>query len=94
VNDIALTDIDTYMRNTFSVCIGQEDQISRLQVALFHSFTPLVLISCTAREIDSVFGINILDKSGAVKTAGTGTAPFIRGTDIFPSIRDDVWCCV
>ena len=87
---MSVTDIDTHMGHTLSVCILQKYQIAGLQIRFGNIGSNLDLLGCGSRKINAALVKYILNKAGAIKTLWRGSAPNIRGTQMFLGIGDDL----
>lgn len=78
MDKLTVTDIDAHVGQTGLVCILEEDQITGLEIALGNGCSFGVHGYLRTADIDAVAAQHIVNKSGAVKTAGICATPLVR----------------
>ena len=74
VDKLTVADVDTHVRNTGCGSALEEDQITGTQVGLVDGGTALVHGCTGTGNRDAVDFQDVVNKAGAVKAAGRGTA--------------------
>ena len=77
MDELNVTDIDAHMGQTGLVCILEEDQIAGLEVTLGNGCAFGVHRNLRTADIDAVAAQHIVNKSGAVETAGICATPLV-----------------
>lgn len=73
---LSVTNVNACMRNSATARI-EEYQISNPQILAIHMFTGLSLALGSARKINVEISKHVQYKSGAIKPAGSRSAPFV-----------------
>ena len=82
MDELTIADIDANMGQASLICILEEYDITGLQIGFGDRFAFGVHRSLRTADIDAVAAKYIVDKTGAVKTAGGSAAPLIGDTKI------------
>ena len=80
MDELTVTDIDAHMGQTGLVCILEEHDVTGLQIGLGNRRALCVHSGLGTADVDAEGTEHIVDKSGAVKTAGISAAPLIGNT--------------
>ena len=90
VDHLSVTDINTHMGHTLSVCILQKDQITGLQVCFRNIGSQLHLFGGGSGQLNAALRKYILDQTGAVEAFWAGAAPDIGDTQVLFRIGNDL----
>ena len=80
MDKLTVANVNADMGQTCFICILEEDRITGLQICFGNGGAFGIHGSLRTADINAVGAQNIVDKAGAVKTAGIGATPFVRNT--------------
>ena len=86
MNKLAVSGVNAHMGNTRCACSCKEDDIACLQILFGNGSTLIELRGRSTVRGEAQLLQHIIDKAGAVKTAGRSTAVNIGSTQIFLSL--------
>ena len=86
VNHFSVANVNSHMRDSLTICVLQENQISGLELAFGHVGANLVLLGGGTGQVDSALLQHVLDVAGTVEAVGGCSAPYIRNADVFLSV--------
>ena len=79
---MAVSNIDTHMRNACGVCIFKKYQITWFQISFGNKGAVLILCLCGTIQGDTVLLEYIVNKTGTVKSRRRSTCPYIWHANI------------